>query len=329
MTGGSAVRGDPRRRHLAALLAGTLATGCTSAAPDVKPSQVTVRIATAMSGGGFLPLANHLAGVFRQTLPHLTIETVSSAGGVANIEALQRGDADLGLAFADVTYLSFQGRWRPGEAPYDRLRAVAVMQLTPVQLVVRQHSHIRDVADLRGHRVGVGPPGSGTAVTADLVLTAFGVKPTDVRAETLPFKDAADRMIDGTLDAMFDDAIYPAEAILTAVRAGARLLPLHGVPIERLRHQYPFFRRTTIPRGAYLGATSEVHTIGVDSLLICRQGLDEGLVYDLTRVFFEALPSQPFLQDALRFMDLDQAPATPIPLHEGAARYYRQRELMR
>jgi len=289
----------------------------------------TVRIATAMSGGGFLPLANHLAAVFRQKLPNLTIQTVSSAGGVANIEALQRGDADLGLAFADVTYLSFQGRWQPGAPAYDRLRAVAVMQLTPVQLVVRRHLHIRDVGDLRGHRVGVGPPGSGTAVTAGLVLSAFGVMPGDVRAEALPFNDAADRMIDGTLDAMFDDAIYPVDAILTAVRAGARLLPLNGQPIERLRHQYPFFRRTTIPRDAYMGATSAVHTIGVDSLLICRQGLDESLVYDLTRVFFEALPTQPYLQNALRFMDLDQAPATPIPLHEGAARYYRERELMR
>ena len=282
-----------------------------------------------MSGGGFLPLANHLAGVYREKLPNLTIETVSTAGGVANIEALPRGDAALGLAFADITYLSFQGRWRPGEPASDRIRAVAVMQLTPVQLVVRQDSHIRDVGDLRGHRVGVGPPGSGTAITARLVLGAFGVTPADVHAEALPFKDAADRMIDGTLDAMFDDAIYPAEAILTAVRAGARLLPLHGLPIERLRHQYPFFRRTIIPNGAYLGATHEVHTIGVDSLMICRLGLDESLVYDLTRVFFEALPTQPFLQNELRFMDLDQAPATPIPLHEGAARYYRERELMR
>jgi uncharacterized protein len=282
-----------------------------------------------MSGGGFLPLANHLANLYRQKLPDLTIETVSSAGGVANIQALQRGDADLGFAFADVTYLSFQGRWQPGEPAYDRLRAVAVMQLTPVQLVVSQNSHIRSVGDLRGHRVGIGPPGSGTAVTAGLVLAAFGVMPADVSAEALPFEDAAERMIDGTLDAMFDDAVYPAEAILTTVRAGARLLPLNGEPIERLRHEYPFFRRTTIPSDAYLRATKAVHTIGVDSLLICRRGLDEGLVYDLTRVFFEALPAQPFLQDALRFMDLDQAPATPIPLHEGAARYFRERELMR
>jgi len=63
-------------------------------------------------------------------------------------------------------------------------------------------------------------------------------------------------------------------------------------------------------------------------VLVCRSGLDEGLVYDLTRRFFEALPSLSSSQDALRFIDLEQAPAMPIPLHEGAARYYRERELL-
>jgi len=71
-----------------------------------------------------------------------------------------------------------------------------------------------------------------------------------------------------------------------------------------------------------------IHTIGVDSLLICRKDLDESIVYDLTKHFFEALPALSSSLDALRFMDLDESPATPIPLHDGAARYYRERELL-
>jgi TRAP-type uncharacterized transport system substrate-binding protein len=75
--------------------------------------------------------------------------------------------------------------------------------------------------------------------------------------------------------------------------------------------------------------TQSTRTIGVDSILVCRRELDEGLVYELTKFFFQALPTLSFSQDALRSMDLEQAPATPIPLHAGAARYYRERELMR
>jgi TRAP transporter TAXI family solute receptor len=106
-------------------------------------------------------------------------------------------------------------------------------------------------------------------------------------------------------------------------------MPLSGEPIERLRHDYPFLRVTVIPRDTYTGMSGAIRTIGVDSLLICRRDLDEPLVYDLTRRFFDALPSLSSSLGALRFMDLDQAPATPIPLHDGAARFYRERELLR
>jgi hypothetical protein len=92
---------------------------------------------------------------------------------------------------------------------------------------------------------------------------------------------------------------------------------------------YPFFRSTLIPRDSYTGVTEAVRTIGLDSVLVCRKDLDEELVYKLTKLFFEALPTLSFSEEALRFMDLDQAPATPIPLHEGSARYYREQELMR
>jgi TRAP transporter TAXI family solute receptor len=150
-----------------------------------------------------------------------------------------------------------------------------------------------------------------------------------VQVEQLQFNDAADRLVNGTLHAMFDTAIYPAASVTQATREGARLVPIAGPAIERLRHEYPFLRVTVIPRDTYPGGSQTIRTIGVDSLLVCRRDLDETLVYDLTRRFFEALPSLSSSQGALRFMDLDQAPATPIPLHDGAARFYRERELLR
>jgi TRAP-type uncharacterized transport system substrate-binding protein len=84
-----------------------------------------------------------------------------------------------------------------------------------------------------------------------------------------------------------------------------------------------------IPGSTYPGHPDAIHTIGVDALLVCRRDLEESLVYDLTRRLFEALPSLSSQQESLRLMDVELAPATPIPLHEGAARYYRERELWR
>jgi|RhiMetdeSRZDD1v2_1073273.scaffolds.fasta_scaffold29017_3 uncharacterized protein len=304
-----------------------------SAFCSTTPAQVrstrTVRFATGTPGGGFYPVGQGLARAYARLMPDVKVEVHATPGAVANVEAIQRGDADLGIAFADVAYIAYIGRLNGAAEPFDRLRGVAMLQLTPVHLVVGRDTGIASVSDLRGRRIGVGPPGSGTGLTAELILQAFGIRPEDTRAEPLPFNDAARRLIDGSLDAMFDNAIFPAESVRMATEAGARLLPLTGHAIERLRQEYPFLRLTVIPRETYPALAGPVHTIGVDSLLVCRSTLDEAIVYDLTRRFFDALPSLSSTQDALRFMDVEQAPATPIPLHDGAARYYRERELLR
>jgi TRAP transporter TAXI family solute receptor len=298
-------------------------------ATKVHPAPLVVRFSTGTPGGGFYPLGEGLARAYAHSLQAVNFEINPTAGAVTNVEAIQRGDADLGFAFADVAYIAYVGRLAEASGPFDRLRGIAVLQLTPVHLVVGRDSGLRTIGDLRGRRIGVGPPGSGTALTAGLILQAFGIGESAVQVEQLQFNDAADRLVNGTLDAMFDTAIYPAASVAAATRTGARLMPIAGPPIDRLRHDYPFLRVTVIPRDTYPGGAATIRTIGVDSLLVCRRDLDEQLVYDLTRRLFDALPSLSSSQGALRFMDLDQAPATPIPLHEGAARFYRERELLR
>ena len=288
-----------------------------------------VRLTTGLPGAGFHPLGQALATAYEKTWPGIEIQIKESAGSVSNVEAIQLGQADVGFAFADVAYIAFVGRLAGMPQPFGRLRGIAELQLTPLHLVVRPGSEIRDVPALRGRRVGLGPPGSGTALTAGLVLEAFGVGARTFAAETLPFNVAASRLIEGTLDAMFVNASDPAESVRAATHAGAQLLPLGGTAIDRLRHNYPFLRLTKIPADTYPGHPAAVHTIGVDTVLVCRSDLDESLVYELTRHFFDALPQLSLSQESLRLMELDQAPATPIPLHDGAARYYRERELFR
>jgi hypothetical protein len=286
-----------------------------------------LRLSTGSPGAGFHPLGVALGRAYRDAFPALNLEVIESPGSVHNVEAIQRGEADIGFAFADVTYVAFVGGL--GDRSFSRLRGMAVLQLNPLHLVVRAQSQIRDVAALRGRRVGVGPPGSGTALTAGLVLRAFGIDPEAVHAELLQFNDASAQLAAGELDAMFVNASYPAESVSMATKAGARLLAIEGPAVDRLRHDYPFLRLTAIPASTYPAHPAPVHTIGVDNLLLCRSDLDEDLVYELTKTFFAALPELVGQQRSLRLMDFSQVPATPIPLHEGAARYYRERELFR
>lgn len=306
-----------------AALAGLLVASCGQAVSP--PTRRTLRLTTGTPGAWFHPLGRALADAYMAAFPDLDIQVLESQGSVANVDALQRGAADVGLAYADVAYMAYVGRLGDRPQAFTELRGLAVLAIAPVHLVVGAHSAITSASDLRGKRVAVGPAGSGSALTAQIVLRALGIEASAVQVESLQFNDAAARLTAGTIDAFFVTGINPIDAVRTATAAGARLLPLSGPPIDTLRREYPFFRRALVPGGTYPGHPESVHTIGVNNLLVCRRGLDEPTAHGLTRAYFAALPqlSMP------THMDLEQAPATPIPLHEGAARYYRERELVR
>jgi TRAP transporter TAXI family solute receptor len=299
-----------------------------SARPAPAPPRPVVRVLTALAGGGFRTLALDLVAVYRQALPGVVFETEPSTSAPGSVDAIQAGTADVSFAFADHVYVAYVGRLGTGQPRYDRLRVIADLGTTPVQLLVRRGLRASSVPELRGLKVSIGLHGNATEITVDLLLRAFGMRLSDLAVENLSTTEAGERLAAGTLDAAFSNTIYPADALRVATRAGARLVPLTGAPIERLRRDYPFFRVAMIPRYSYPELDYDVLTVGVDSLLICRRDLDERLVYDLTRTFFDALPTLSS-GTALRMMDVERAAAAPIPLHDGAARYYREQEVMR
>jgi TRAP transporter TAXI family solute receptor len=324
----------PHDRGLSASLKRQLPAACVfgatvlAAACAPSPPSPVRQTLTLIMGGPTSPaaeLGDALANTYRMMVPGVQIQLHPSIGSVGNVNALKKGEADIGVTFADIAYFAFAGQLEPGNRPFDRLRAIAVLTLVPVNLVVKPGSEIHEVADLRGKRVGIGGVGTGGLVAATVVLKAFGIELDMIHAERVPALDAPRKLEDGSLDAYFitgyleppDDFIRPTRVVL----------PLAGPAIDRLSHEYAFLRPMRVAPGVYPGGP--VRTVGVDWLLVCRSGLDEALVYTFTKSFFENLPALSSALDSLKFMDLERAPATPIPLHEGAARYYREREVSR
>jgi uncharacterized protein len=107
---------------------------------------------------------------------------------------------------------------------------------------------------------------------------------------------------------------------------GVRLIPISRREADKIRAAHPFVHPTAISAGVY-GNEFEIETVGVDSVMVCREDLPEELVYWVTRTLFESLPGLVRSFDALRRIDMEQVQASPIPLHPGAARFYREREL--
>jgi uncharacterized protein len=132
----------------------------------------------------------------------------------------------------------------------------------------------------------------------------------------------------GAIDAAILSAGIPTEAFLEFGQGpGLRLLPIPHEQVRTMRAQYPFLQPLIVPAGTYVGVDDDVETVGVSVLMACRRDLDEELVYRLTQLLFTELPAIAETVSAARLIDSEQAPTTPIPLHPGAARYYREREI--
>jgi TRAP transporter TAXI family solute receptor len=141
-----------------------------------------------------------------------------------------------------------------------------------------------------------------------------------VHTELSGYQDALRHLAEGQLDAAF---LSLNASVHAAAESGARLVPISGEWIEQLRQQYPFLQTVLVPANTYKNQREPLETVGVDLLLACRADLPEDVVYRLAKAYFEGL------QRSAPATDLARAPATPIPLHAGAARYYRERALSR
>jgi TRAP transporter TAXI family solute receptor len=258
----------------------------------------------------------------RGTLPDTIVDIREEIRETEIVRAIQDEQADLAFAYADIAYLAYAGEL--DGRPFDRLRGIATLNTSLILVLVRANSRINDLADLRGRKVNLGLPGSNTALTVQIVLSALG---NDVTKTYEPFEVAVANLANGSLDAMVVLGDGPRDDdVRKAIANGARILSLSDSTTVRLRRRYPFVLPLVVPGGVH--EDGPVVTIGIERLLICREGLDKAIVYAATQAFFESLPRLSALDPQLRQMNVENSQATPVPLHPGAARYYREQEQM-
>ena len=283
----------------------------------------TIRI-----GSAFGPFVTPLTAEYRRQLPDLQFIAADASTSSAVLQTLEAGTLDVGVATADDAYDDVWGPQTGATTPQGHVRAMALLQPLPVYLLAGAGSRIGSVADLSRRRVGISTPGSVSNAVGRRVLTAFGVN--DARIVTGSGREVLlDQLRQGQIDAIFlTGYVYPDDTTRQAMASGAYVVGIDGPAVASLRHHSPFLRSVPIASG--LGTPSGArHTIGVNLIVVTRQDLGEDLVYRLTEAMFAGFSQLAGVEDTLRFLQIDDALATPIPLHPGAARYFRERELRR
>ena len=296
-----------------------LSTAITIAACDARPAtnRSTPRPVMRMSSAEATVLSTFL------NLPQFSVQLTDIGDSEKRLMALQQGSIDVAVATADVTYLGFNGLLPGRSQPMDKVRGIALLHSAAVHFLAGPGANPAR-GFRRGMRVVLGNPIGANEALGERLINSMGIARSEIRGEFVPRDLAVERLLKGEVDAAIVIGRPPQEPVVRALHGGSRLLDIDGPEIDRLRLYYPLLGRTLIPRGTYPGQDVPVHTIGVDLLLVCRADLDNKLVYELTRAYFEQS-----LENVRNQTDPQRAPAVVIPLHPGAARYYREREVSR
>lgn len=340
-------------RLCAVLLAGVLfAAGAAAEPPGAtqEPAATYFRIGTGSAGGTYFPVGGLLANAITYRpggngcdtggcgVPGLIAVAQATKGSVENAVQIEAGKLESGLVQADVAYWLYVGQWiYAGRKPATNLRAIANLYSESIQLVARRDAGIHSVADLKGKRVSLGDRESGTDVDARMVLGGFGLTERDLTALHLGPVPSADLMREGKLDAFFLVSGAPSTAIAelaAATAAGPQaitLVPIDGQGAAHIRAAYPFYTETVITGGTYPGIAPTV-TLGVNAQWLVSANVDAGLVYEITRALWHR-SARPLLDAGHpvgREIRLETAlQGVVLPLHPGAARYYREIGLLK
>jgi hypothetical protein len=320
----------------AALAAGALlpsAVAGRAAAAAVEP----FRIGTGGQGGTYYPIGTILAGELTRHLgegcisdcPQRLLLAVAQAsnGSVSNVRDLAAGQLEAGLVQADIAHWAFTGTGIfAGRAPIADLRAVGRMYPESLHVVASAASGIRSFADLRGKRVALDEQGSGTLVAARLVLQAHGLGEADLQPVYAKAGHAVERLRQGKLDAFFTVAGAPVASVLAlAEEVPIVLVPLSREGQRRVVESVPFFVPAELPAGLYAG-TEAALSLEVGALLLTRAVMPAQTIETVTGVlwhpdtlaaFAAGHPMGALIRPGMALDGL------PLPLHPGAARYYR------
>ena len=320
----SRFRSRRRTGAAAALLVSLCGAACSSGSAAPRVQQLT------LWSGIAAEFTNDLIQRFNTALPQAHIDLRTTSGGVVVVSAVDGGQGQLGLAQSDVVYIAYRRGIERNLYPHKNLRAIAVLWVNTLYVLVRRDSPFQSISDLKGRRVGIILPGTSGEFSTRIVLGAHGMSYADVQPTFQPTGQIVPKLGLGEIDAVFSaNPLMLAAARALSETVPLRLLPISRTVINRLRGSYPFLKPVTVAANQLHGQSRPIETLGSEWLLVCRSDLSEDLVYQLTREFFAQLPALARDHGEAALIDPEQAPATPIPLHAGAARYYREREVLR
>ncbi|HUX23860.1 MAG TPA: TAXI family TRAP transporter solute-binding subunit [Burkholderiales bacterium] len=285
-----------------------------------------INILTGGTSGVYYPLGVALSQIYSKAIPDAKSSVQATKASAENLNLLQAGRGELAFTLGDALSDAWKGNAEVGfKTPLKKLRGVASIYPNYIQIVASADSGIKTLADLRGKRVSVGAPKSGTEINARTVLKAAGLSYSDLgKAEYLPFGESVELMKNRQIDATLISAGLGVSALRDlATSVKMVIVPIPPEVVAKIND--PAYQVGVIPANTYEGQTADASTVAIRNVLVTREGVPTDTVYKMTKALFGNLDELVAAHSAAKGIKLENAlKGMPIPLHPGAEKFYRE-----
>jgi TRAP transporter TAXI family solute receptor len=306
------------------LLATALALG-----PAQAQQTTLISIGTGGTGGVWYPLGGAMANILSKTVPGMQVTAEVTGGSVDNISLIRSGQSTLGFSMVDAAWDAYRGQGKFKEKV--ELRTLAVFYPQKNHVITLDGSGIGKMADLRGKRVSIGSPGSGSEIIARRVLEAYGIDPDkDIVRQRLGVAEAVNALKDRKIDAFIHNAAVPIPAVVDlGSTPGIRIRMIdHADAVKSMNQKYgPLYSAGKLPLKTYPGQANEGSTVDVWAILVTNDRLSERTAYDTVKTLFEKKPDLELVAKDAAYMTFENqfSGNTPIPFHPGALKYFAEK----
>src|SRR5882757_4631353 len=313
----------------AKLIAAAVAAVSVFSAPSAQ-AQSFINVLTGGTSGVYYPLGVAIGKIYGDKIANVKTQVQATKASVENLVLLQQGRGELAFTLGDSLKAAWEGDEEAGfKNKLDKLRTIGAIYPNYIQIVATADSGIKTLADLKGRSLSVGAPKSGTELNSRAILSAAGMTYKDIgKVEYLPFAESVDLMKNRQLNATLQSAGLGV-ASLKDLSTSADITVV-AVPKEIVDKIGPPFVSVNIPANTYAGQDKDVPTAAVINYLVTSSAVSDDLAYQMTKLIFESLPELANSHVAGRDIKLESAViGSPVPLHPGAIRYYKEKGLIK
>lgn len=293
-------------------------------------AQTFINVLTGGTSGVYYPLGVAIAKIYGDKIPNVKTQVQATKASVENLILLQQGRGEIAFTLGDSLKAAWEGDEEAGfKARLDKLRTIGAIYPNYIQIVATAESGIKTLADLKGKSLSVGAPKSGTELNSRAILAAAGMTYKDMgKVEYLPFAESVDLMKNRQLNATLQSAGLGVASLKDlSTSTGIVVVSVPKSVVDKIG---PPFVPVMIPANTYAGQDKDVPTAAVVNYLVTSSAVSEDLAYQMTKLIFESLPELANTHAAGKEIKLAAAPTgSPVPLHPGAIRYYREKGLMK